>query len=206
MNTSTTRIGGRNHRRDNISSLRGIHIAAHRRVVEHCRYPMPDPLVHPQPNVKSPHALHPLPDTHQTASSLQTSAEWRSTTGIAEDYATNQEPSALHGSGGKALRGFWCEEHTTISQALRSTTPWISMERDGSDDKVPRRQQYSSCDECRRARVGCDAGRRLDDATHGNKACTRCLNRQKRCTFEVSDDRSNTVCYAHTFVHSGCEM
>lgn len=47
---------------------------------------------------------------------------------------------------------------------------------------MPRRVQFSSCDNCRRARVACDAGRNDLDSAEG---CTRCYNRGKDCTFEV---------------------
>ncbi|OAP63781.1 hypothetical protein AYL99_03008 [Fonsecaea erecta] len=53
-------------------------------------------------------------------------------------------------------------------------------------EMVPRRIQFSSCDECRRARVACDAGRARRNREDQQEllSCTRCLNRQLQCTFE----------------------
>lgn len=50
-----------------------------------------------------------------------------------------------------------------------------------------RRTQFSSCDECRRSRVACDAGRAHRDttATDALLSCTRCIKRGHKCTFEV---------------------
>ncbi|KIW13473.1 hypothetical protein PV08_08661 [Exophiala spinifera] len=60
-------------------------------------------------------------------------------------------------------------------------------------DDGPQRVQFSSCDECRRSRVRCDAGRlrRNTDAASTQKSCTRCLNRQRECTFEWLKRRAN---------------
>lgn len=50
-----------------------------------------------------------------------------------------------------------------------------------------RRVQFSSCDECRRSRVACDAGRvrRGTEGPQGLESCSRCTSRQRKCTFEV---------------------
>lgn len=52
---------------------------------------------------------------------------------------------------------------------------------------VTRRTQFSSCDECRRSRVACDASSRSKAAEDGEDdvSCSRCLNRRKPCTFKV---------------------
>src|ERR1700759_1612164 len=54
-------------------------------------------------------------------------------------------------------------------------------------DLVPRRTQFSSCDECRKARVACDAGKARRNRADSDElqCCTRCLTRQLQCTFEV---------------------
>ncbi|CCT72279.1 uncharacterized protein FFUJ_12130 [Fusarium fujikuroi IMI 58289] len=44
---------------------------------------------------------------------------------------------------------------------------------------VTRRTQFSSCDECRRSRVACDA-----QSSEGTSSCTRCRNRHHACTFK----------------------
>ncbi|CVK97093.1 uncharacterized protein FMAN_11313 [Fusarium mangiferae] len=44
---------------------------------------------------------------------------------------------------------------------------------------VTRRTQFSSCDECRRSRVACDA-----QSSEGASSCTRCRNRHHACTFK----------------------
>lgn len=48
------------------------------------------------------------------------------------------------------------------------------------DPVTSRRVQFSSCDQCRSARVRCDARQ-----CHTSSGCTRCRNRGQRCTFEV---------------------
>lgn len=55
------------------------------------------------------------------------------------------------------------------------------------NDLTPRRVQYSSCDQCRKSRVACDAGRdrRMGDASEPT-TCSRCLHRGHECTFNVS--------------------
>lgn len=53
------------------------------------------------------------------------------------------------------------------------------------ENKGPRRMQYSSCDDCRRARVACDAGRVERVSEQGSKVCTRCVTRGRPCTFNV---------------------
>ena len=45
-----------------------------------------------------------------------------------------------------------------------------------STELVARRTQYSSCDDCRKSRVACDGVR-------DGPSCTRCVNRQRPCTF-----------------------
>ncbi|KAI1049001.1 hypothetical protein LB506_004891 [Fusarium annulatum] len=45
---------------------------------------------------------------------------------------------------------------------------------------VTRRTQFSSCDECRRSRVACDA-----QSSEGTSSCTRCRNRHHACTFKT---------------------
>ncbi|KID94489.1 3-hydroxyacyl-CoA dehydrogenase, NAD binding protein, partial [Metarhizium majus ARSEF 297] len=49
---------------------------------------------------------------------------------------------------------------------------------------VARRTQFSSCDECRRSRVGCDALSRSNETGDSAASCTRCLNRNQQCTFK----------------------
>lgn len=54
---------------------------------------------------------------------------------------------------------------------------------------VIRRTQFSSCDECRRSRVACDATARAKnrpDVDPASVSCTRCLNRRTPCTFKVA--------------------
>ncbi|KAF7551446.1 hypothetical protein G7Z17_g5011 [Cylindrodendrum hubeiense] len=48
---------------------------------------------------------------------------------------------------------------------------------------VARRTQFSSCDECRRSRVACDARSRRNAVDDLSAPCTRCLNRNRSCTF-----------------------
>ncbi|KIW83311.1 hypothetical protein Z517_02556 [Fonsecaea pedrosoi CBS 271.37] len=62
-------------------------------------------------------------------------------------------------------------------------------------EMVPRRVQFSSCDECRRARVGCDAGRARRNREDQQElvSCTRCLNRQLKCTFEWMKPGTSTA-------------
>lgn len=52
---------------------------------------------------------------------------------------------------------------------------------------APRRVQFSSCDECRKSRVACDAGRARRNREDPQELlyCTRCTNRKLQCTFEV---------------------
>jgi hypothetical protein len=50
---------------------------------------------------------------------------------------------------------------------------------------VARRTQFSSCDECRRSRVGCDALSRSNETGDSSASCTRCLNRNQQCTFKA---------------------
>lgn len=50
---------------------------------------------------------------------------------------------------------------------------------------VARRTQFSSCDECRRSRVACDAHSRRTTVDDLSAPCTRCLNRNRSCTFNV---------------------
>lgn len=55
-------------------------------------------------------------------------------------------------------------------------------------DLVARRKQFSSCDECRRLRVRCDAlARGAGSGQPGASpvSCSRCARRSERCTFEV---------------------
>ncbi|KUJ17915.1 uncharacterized protein LY89DRAFT_668128 [Mollisia scopiformis] len=51
----------------------------------------------------------------------------------------------------------------------------------------PRRKQFSSCDACRQSRVACDATKRghQPNQTTWNGACSRCLSRNRKCTFKV---------------------
>ncbi|KAJ3459941.1 hypothetical protein MRS44_016014 [Fusarium solani] len=51
------------------------------------------------------------------------------------------------------------------------------------DNLVTRRTQFSSCDECRRSRVACDAQSR-NAAGEAAGSCTRCRNRRRSCTFK----------------------
>lgn len=66
-----------------------------------------------------------------------------------------------------------------------SFIPWYAMQ----GELVTRRTQFSSCDECRRSRVACDASTRSkttsDDNEDEDVSCSRCLNRRKPCTFKV---------------------
>lgn len=71
--------------------------------------------------------------------------------------------------------------------ARRRGASTVNMPARGSSRDVGvarRRTQFSSCDECRRSRVGCDA---LSQGTRDDEpgACTRCQNRNKQCTFKV---------------------
>ncbi|CAH0048398.1 unnamed protein product [Clonostachys solani] len=60
---------------------------------------------------------------------------------------------------------------------------------------VTRRTQFSSCDECRRSRVACDASSRgQPEDSEEPVSCTRCLKRQKPCTFK-SDSEWLSVIY-----------
>lgn len=54
-----------------------------------------------------------------------------------------------------------------------------------SESLVARRTQFSSCDECRRSRVACDAHSRRNTVGDPSTPCTRCLNRNRSCTFNV---------------------
>jgi hypothetical protein len=57
---------------------------------------------------------------------------------------------------------------------------------------IHRRKQFSSCDACRKSRVACDAVR--GRSATGLAACTRCANRNRRCSFEVGDHlRVNSI-------------
>ncbi|KAJ5634791.1 hypothetical protein N7528_002633 [Penicillium herquei] len=49
-----------------------------------------------------------------------------------------------------------------------------------------RRKQKSSCDNCRRARVGCDASDLSGWSQVGTVPCSRCKERNRDCTFNVS--------------------
>ncbi|SPO00307.1 uncharacterized protein DNG_03152 [Cephalotrichum gorgonifer] len=51
---------------------------------------------------------------------------------------------------------------------------------------VTRRTQFSSCDECRRSRVACDAS--APGVPPGSGSCTRCRNRRRPCTFKWLED------------------
>ncbi|KAL6354782.1 hypothetical protein LRP88_12129 [Fusarium phalaenopsidis] len=54
---------------------------------------------------------------------------------------------------------------------------------------VTRRTQFSSCDECRRSRVACDAAQSRNAAAgEAPASCTRCRNRHKSCTFKWIQD------------------
>jgi hypothetical protein len=55
---------------------------------------------------------------------------------------------------------------------------------------VARRTQFSSCDECRKSRVACDASARgiagnEEDDKDDSVSCSRCLTRGRQCTFNV---------------------
>ena len=50
-----------------------------------------------------------------------------------------------------------------------------------STELVARRTQYSSCDDCRKSRVACDG-------TRNGSSCSRCVNRQRLCTFQWVKD------------------
>ncbi|KAL7940411.1 hypothetical protein V8C42DRAFT_337574 [Trichoderma barbatum] len=56
------------------------------------------------------------------------------------------------------------------------------------DRIITRRTQFSSCDECRRSRVACDAQSRRSVASIPSAPCTRCLNRNRACTFKWIQD------------------
>ncbi|KAI5463964.1 hypothetical protein BGZ63DRAFT_461128 [Mariannaea sp. PMI_226] len=56
------------------------------------------------------------------------------------------------------------------------------------DGLVSRRTQFSSCDECRRSRVACDAQSRRSMGGESPAPCTRCLNRHRSCTFKWIQD------------------
>ncbi|KAM5376797.1 hypothetical protein ACJZ2D_005420 [Fusarium nematophilum] len=56
---------------------------------------------------------------------------------------------------------------------------------------VTRRTQFSSCDECRRSRVACDAQSR-SAVGEAPGSCTRCRNRHRSCTFKwIQDAKAN---------------
>ncbi|CEI65847.1 unnamed protein product [Fusarium venenatum] len=59
---------------------------------------------------------------------------------------------------------------------------------------VTSRTQFSSCDECRRSRVACDAQRNPDNPPGDpSSPCTRCRNRNQTCTFQwLENARANT--------------
>ncbi|KAK7215872.1 hypothetical protein V2G26_003875 [Clonostachys chloroleuca] len=56
------------------------------------------------------------------------------------------------------------------------------------DRLVTRRTQFSSCDDCRRSRVACDAQSRRNVVAELSGPCTRCLNRNRACTFKWIQD------------------
>jgi hypothetical protein len=59
---------------------------------------------------------------------------------------------------------------------------------------VTRRTQFSSCDECRRSRVACDAAQSRNAAAgEAPASCTRCRNRHKSCTFKVMQSLNHHV-------------
>ncbi|KAH7176721.1 hypothetical protein EDB81DRAFT_864231 [Dactylonectria macrodidyma] len=59
---------------------------------------------------------------------------------------------------------------------------------------VARRTQFSSCDACRRSRVACDAHSRRNTIGDPSAPCTRCLNRNRSCTFKwIQDVKSSTT-------------
>ncbi|GKU05193.1 unnamed protein product [Fusarium langsethiae] len=60
---------------------------------------------------------------------------------------------------------------------------------------VTRRTQFSSCDECRRSRVACDAQRNPSNPPGDSSSpCTRCRNRNQACTFQwLENVRANTT-------------
>ncbi|KAG9256777.1 putative 3-hydroxyacyl-CoA dehydrogenase [Emericellopsis atlantica] len=66
-------------------------------------------------------------------------------------------------------------------------------------DLVTRRTQFSSCDECRRSRVACDAVVRAKELGEDNVGdvdviCSRCERRKKSCTFKwVKENKTATA-------------
>lgn len=68
---------------------------------------------------------------------------------------------------------------------MKDNTPAVK------DHLVPRRTQFSSCDACRKSRVACDAmkGRSALTSPTWMNSCTRCQNRGRHCTFEVTGSR-----------------
>lgn len=70
------------------------------------------------------------------------------------------------------------------------------------DGLVTRRTQFSSCDECRRSRVACDAQSRRNDVGDESAPCTRCLNRHRPCTFKWIQDAKSATSSKHASSHS----
>ncbi|KAL7785422.1 hypothetical protein V8C43DRAFT_291332 [Trichoderma afarasin] len=66
------------------------------------------------------------------------------------------------------------------------------------DRIITRRTQFSSCDECRRSRVACDAQNRRSIAGIPSAPCTRCLNRNRACTFKWIQDAKEGSSTRHT--------
>lgn len=66
---------------------------------------------------------------------------------------------------------------------------------------VTRRTQFSSCDECRRSRVACDA-----QSSEGTSSCTRCRNRHHACTFKVCDYQGKWFSATNEVFFSGFKM
>jgi hypothetical protein len=73
---------------------------------------------------------------------------------------------------------------------------------------VTRRMQYSSCDECRRSRVSCDAMSRgnSDNGSSRSPSCTRCINRQRTCTFKVCHSHQSSIHRSWSDIYLGHVM
>lgn len=72
--------------------------------------------------------------------------------------------------------------------SLAPCLPVLTPNSSNMTDLVARRKQFSSCDECRRLRVRCDALARGAGSGHAGASpvsCSRCTRRNERCTFEV---------------------
>jgi hypothetical protein len=60
------------------------------------------------------------------------------------------------------------------------SNPSIAVPQPAVPPEPPRRQQWRSCDSCKRGKRACDADKRVDFA---NQTCSNCLRKNQVCTF-----------------------